>query len=100
MACLALRDATWQGDVPSDLLFQTYGSICLSQFFVPMWDCAARRSWISSSVAERTEGSFDDMLGDLADKAQGISIQSSRRASNTTPESFSVVLSQTRSVET
>lgn len=30
-----------------------------------MWLCAARRSWISSSVAARTDGSFDDMLGNL-----------------------------------
>lgn len=49
-------------DVPSARLFQTYGSICLSQFFVPMWHCAASRSWISSSVALRTDGSFEAML--------------------------------------
>ena len=34
----------------------------MSQFLAPIWHWAERRSWISSSVALRTEGSFVDAI--------------------------------------
>lgn len=49
-------------NTPSALLFQTYGSICLSQFLVPMWLWAASRSLISSSFTLRQDGSFEAIL--------------------------------------
>ena len=61
--------------LPSARRFQTYDSICLSQFLVPMWHWAASMSWISSSVALSTAGSFDDMIFGLDDDERLIRLE-------------------------